>query len=322
MKIKFSGNDMLISFNHFLSQMDLSEPKKLEIETVGKWLNVHPAALVLVAALANKVGAENTVIKNEAGKSGLYLDRMGLYRYSKTRSPYKYEQHEESGRFVPIRQILTQADQTKFITDIVPLLHIDPDKSQIIKYVIGELIRNVLEHSCSKGGAFVAAQYRPKTKTLSFGVCDTGVGIRKSLDRHHVVEDDLSAIRLALMPGVSGETSNPEGTDDNAGAGLFIVKNLSKMTRNYFVVYSGGAAYKLLKYDRRVKGLPRVKVDPFDDRHNVYDNLQNFDGTLVGVDIALDDTETFNNLMEMIKETYSKAIRERKQRKYKEVRFV
>ena len=310
-----------MNFNHFLAQINFDDDKKLEIETTNNWLSVHPAALVLAAALAKKVGKSNTVINSSAGESGLYLDRMGLYDYADTKSPYRYNQHDESGRFVPIRQILTQDDQSRFVTDIIPLLHLDPEKSQMIRYVIGELVRNALEHSRSSDGAFVAAQYRPKTNVLSFGVCDTGIGIRKSLEVFHFLEDDLAAIRLALMPGISGTTAGLNFTENNGGAGLFIVKNLSKMTRNYFVLYSGEAAYKLLKYDKRVKGLPRVKSDPFEDRHSAYSGLPNFNGTLVGVDVALDDTETFNAIMETIKVSYSKSIRERKERKYKEIKF-
>ena len=322
MKIYFSNNDMLVNFNYFLSQVSFEDNRKLEIITTNKWLSVHPAALVFAASLATRIGKENTVINNSAGESGLYLDRMGLYDYSKTKSPYKYDRHDESGRFIPIRQILTQDDQSRFVTDIIPLLHLDPEKSQIIRQVIGELIRNALEHSLSEDGAFVAAQYRPKANVLSFGVCDSGIGIKKSLEKFHYTEDDLSAIRLALKPGVSGTTAGLNFTEDNGGAGLFIIKNLSKMTRNYFVLYSGTAAYKLLKYDKRVKGLPRIKSDPFDDRHSSYSNLPKFNGTLVGVDIALDDTETFNTIMETIKVGYSKSIREQKERKYKEIKFL
>jgi anti-sigma regulatory factor (Ser/Thr protein kinase) len=322
MRIKYSGNNMLISFNYFLSQADLADSSVLEFETVGNWLNVHPAALVFGAALSTIAGKENTFIKNSAGKSGIYLDRMGLYDFAATPSPYKYDHHEEAGRFVPIRQILTPEEQSKFVSDIIPLLHLDPDKSLAIKYVISELVRNTLEHSYSDKGAFVAAQYRRKNNSLSLGVCDIGIGLKASLDKYHHPKDDLDAIRLALMPGISGTTNRDGGSEDNGGAGLFIVKSMAKMTRNYFVIYSGDSMYKLLKYDKRVKHLPRIYADPFDDKHNVYEHLPNFHGTLVGIDMALDDTRKFNELYEVIKKSYSKAIRERKIKRYKEIKFV
>ena len=312
---------MLVTFDYFLKNLDLSDASHLNIITQGQWLNVHPAALVFAAALAQNVGKEYTVIDNKAGQSGLYIDRMGLYKWSKTESPYHYAHHEEAGRFVPIKQILRSSDQSKFITDLIPLLHFPPEKSQVIYYVMGELIRNVLEHSMSSNGAFVAAQYRPKSNVLSFGVCDTGVGLKKSLSYYHFPKDDADALKLALMPGISGTSMRQGGTGDNAGAGLYIVKNLSKMTRNYFVIYSGTAMYKLLKYDKRIER-PRIHSDPFGDRHSLVKDLPDFHGTLVGVDIALDDTSDFNALMEDIKVSYSRALRERKERQYKKVKFV
>ena len=313
---------MLVTFDYFLKNIDLSEPSYLEIKTRGNWLNVHPAALVFAAALAQTVGKERTTIENTAGKSGLYLDRMGLYKFSTSPSPYRYASHEETGRFVPIRQVRNADEQSRFISDLIPILHLDPEKSQLIYYVMGELIRNVLEHSLSKNGAFVAAQYRPKGHVLSFGVCDTGIGLYRSLSRLHAPQDDVDTIRLALTPGVSGTSfSDTVWTEDNAGAGLYIVKNLARMTRHYFVIYSGTALYKLLKYDKRTLRA-RIHSDPFDDKHKITQNLPNFSGTLIGIDIALDNAENFNLLMEDIKKSFSQTIRERKQRQYRKVRFI
>jgi len=50
--------------------------------------------------------------------------------------------------------------------------------------------------------------------------------------------------------------------------------------------------------------------------------LPNFGGTLIGFDLTLTDTGTFSEILERIKVSYSKAIRERKKAKYKEVKFV
>ena len=87
------------------------------------------------------------------------------------------------------------------------------------------------------------------------------------------------------------------------------------------MIYSGDSLYKLLKYDKRVQH-PRINADPFDDRYSYKDNLPNFNGTLVGVDISLSEGENFADLLETIKRTYSIAIRERKQRQYKRFKFL
>lgn len=321
MKIYFTNNSTLQNFDNFLSKVDFSDESRLEIFTDKRWINTNPAGLVLAAALASVVGRDNATIDDNSAVSGSYLDAMGLYEYVSTESPFKINKKESAGRYIPITNIKNEADQTRVLTDIIPLLHLGREESLAIRYALYELVRNVLEHSMSKAGAFVAAQYNRRNNKISIGICDTGIGIKASLNQHHNPANDLDALRLALMPGVSGTTSRPDGTEQNAGAGLFIVKSLARITRSYFLIYSGDSSYKLLKYDKRVQN-PRINADPFDDRYSYRDNLPNFNGTLIGVDITLGENKNFADLLETIKKTYSLAVRERKQRQYKRFKFI
>ena len=136
-----------------------------------KWINVHPAILVMTAALARKAERLNSTIDTPP-KSGAYLDRMGLYSYLKTPSPFSITHKDESGRFIPISVISTPQEQSAFISDMIPLLHLPEEKSRVIKYVIGELVRNVIGHSLSSDGAIVAAQYYKKSNRISMGICE------------------------------------------------------------------------------------------------------------------------------------------------------
>ncbi len=321
MKITFSNVDQLKSFNYFLSTNDLSDSSKLRIISETNWMNIHPACISFAAALAAEIGKEKTHIDVQNERAAMYLDRMGLYEFTSDVCHVEYTQHEETGRFIPVTRIKTEAEQSRFITDLHPVLHLTVEQSETIKYVLGELIRNVIEHSEAKNGAFVTVQYVAVKQKLSIGICDTGIGLRASLERYHMPVDDLDAIKLALMPGVSGTTARSGGTGDNAGAGLYIVKSIVKMTRNYFVVYSGDSAYKMHKYDKRVKYGPRLNEDPFMDKHTAYDNLPSFGGTLIGLDMNLGNTEEFSKTLEKIKVSYSQAIRARKARHYKEIKF-
>ncbi|NTU67148.1 MAG: hypothetical protein HGB08_04480 [Candidatus Moranbacteria bacterium] len=322
MKIFLSNQGYLRNFKSFTESLDLSHPDRLEITTHDKWVTVHPANLVLAAALAIQVGKENTEIKGDVPDSGRYLDRMGLYGLIKTPSPFIYHKNEESGRFVPIKIIKTSEDQSRFITDMIPLLHLSEKNTTIVKYIIGELVRNVLEHSFAENGAIVAAQYYKKTNRVSIGICDTGIGLWKSLQNFWHPKNDISAIKLALTPGITGTTRREGGTAENAGAGLFFIKSIAKITRNYFVVYSGNAEYTLLKHKKRIKGMPRLYADPDRDLHNESDIAASFKGTLVAVDISLDETPGFNDLLASIGDVYDKAIRERKRSKYKVPKFI
>lgn len=322
MRIFLSNQGNLRNFKGFVESLDFSKPNKLEISTHDKWVTVHPANLVLAAALAIQVGSENTEITGEVPETGRYLDRMGLYALTKTSSPFIYRKKEEAGRFVPIKVIKTSEDQSRFITDMIPLLHLSEKNAMVVKYIIGELVRNVLEHSFAAGGAIVAAQYYKKTNKVSIGICDTGIGIWKSMRTFWHPKTDIDAIKLALTPGITGTTRKEGGTSENAGAGLFFIKSIAKTTRNYFVIYSGNAEYTLLKHKKRIKGMPRLYADPSRDPHSETSNASNFKGTLVAVDISLDETPEFNNLISSIGEVYDKAIRERKREKYRKPKFI
>ncbi|MDR2463774.1 MAG: ATP-binding protein [Verrucomicrobiales bacterium] len=322
MKIHFSNQESLRNFLRFVASLDLSNPAKLEISTHEKWVTVHPANLVIAAALALRVGKEHAKITGKVPQTGIYLDRMGLYQFTQTPSPFRYNKKEPAGRFVPLTVIKTASDQSRFIADMVPLLHLSEDHATVVKYIIGELVRNVLEHSLAPNGAVVAAQYFKKTNRVSIGICDTGIGITKSMWRHWQPATDLDALFLAMTPGISGTTRREGGTAENAGAGLFFIKSIAKITRSYFAIYSGGSAYTLLKYDKRVKGFPRLYADPRRDPHNETRNAPAFAGTLVAVDVSLKITPEFTALLTSIGNVYDAAIRERRRAKYREPKFL
>ena len=125
---------------------------------------------------------------------------------------------------------------------------------------------------------------------------------------------------MALQPGVTGTTSRGGGTAQNAGAGLFFIKSIAYTNHNFFVIYSGTGMYKLL---RRKKGDKLIlHADSYLDRHSESDDLPKWQGTAVGIDISLDSTSEFNFLLDMIRDTYSKAVRERKVERYRKAKFI
>jgi hypothetical protein len=86
------------------------------------------------------------------------------------------------------------------------------------------------------------------------------------------------------------------------------------------VIYSGDSLYKLLKR----KGTDLVlHPNPFDDNHTKESGLPFWQGTVVGIDITLDSSIEFTQVMEFIRAAFADAIRERKRlRKYKQPRFI
>lgn len=243
---------------------------------------------------------------------------MGLFKILGKESPFKIENHEAAGRFVPLTQIKTSQEQSDFIKDVIPLLHLNPQRAQAIQYTLGEMLRNVLEHANSVNGAVVAAQYYQEQKMIRLGICDTGIGIKGSMKSiwPNKSKTDLDAIKWALVPGVSGTTLREGGTEENAGAGLFFVKSISMLTRDYFAIYSGTAVYRLLKRRPDVKAV-RLHADPDRDRNSQTNDAPFFPGTMVAIDISLDKIEEFSIVLEAIRQAYSQAVRTRRKERFK-----
>jgi anti-sigma regulatory factor (Ser/Thr protein kinase) len=199
-------------------------------------------------------------------------------------------------------------------------LHLEPEPAKTIGYIVSELARNVIEHAEAPEGAFLCAQYYKKSNAIRIGIADTGVGIKTTINRSHSALTDLEAIRLALIPGITGTTRREGGTEQNAGAGLFFTKSIASVNRDFLVIYSGSGFYKLLK-KTAVKRV-HLNADPFEDRHAKSDAFPFWHGTVVGVDITLDQTREFSLLLDAVRKTYSSAVRKRRKAQYRKPRFV
>ncbi|MBN1390666.1 MAG: hypothetical protein JXA22_08505 [Candidatus Thermoplasmatota archaeon] len=321
MKLHLPNSAFLGNIDPFLRSLDTTDPSFLEITANESWISIHPVIISMIASMGSEVGPEKIRPIELEARSKHYLQRMGLLEMLGLPREMDIIEHDPSGRFLPLTNIRTSIELTDIIKDMVPLLHLGPKHSQAIKYVISELVQNVLEHSSSDLGAFVCAQYYRKSNTIRIGIADRGVGIRETISRSHLAPSDLSAIRLALVPGITGTTRREGGTDTNAGAGLFFIKSVATMNRDFFMIYSGNAMYKLLRSDRKRKRTT-LHSDPFRDRHSSGEDYPYWKGTAVGIDISLDASAEFTDLLDQVRATYIKTIRERKKERYRRPRFI
>lgn len=318
MRIHLPNSAFLGNIDPFLRSFDSSKPDKLEITANKKWISIHPFVLSMVASLGLSIGARNIHCEKLVAASKHYLERMGLFRLLRIKSGIRITEHEPAGRFIPLTQITNSKELTEFITDMIPLLHLEPKQAEPIKHIVSELTRNVLEHSQSDYGAVLSAQYYKKSNTIRIGIADIGVGIKKTINMSHNAPTHLEAIRLALIPGITGTTRREGGTELNAGAGLFFIKSIAKVNRDFFIIYSGNAMYKLLKSKKGHK----LYADPFKDRHSKGEDFPSWKGTVVGIDISLDTTKKFSILLDLIRDTYVETVRERKKARYRRARFI
>jgi anti-sigma regulatory factor (Ser/Thr protein kinase) len=321
MKIHLPNSAWLGNIDPFLRSFVGENPSSLEISSHPEWISVHPVVLSMVAALGLECKSENIKFEKLTAKSKHYLERMGLFDLWKIESGINVEEHESAGRFIPLTVVKSSDELTKFLEDMIPLLHLKPEQVRPIRYIVSELARNVLEHSESKIGAILCAQYYFKSNTMRIGIVDRGVGIKSTISKFYPIKDDLEAIRLALTPGVTGTTRKIGGTEQNAGAGLFFIKSIAKVNRDFFMIYSGNGLYKLLK--TKSSKAVRLQVDPFRDNSSKSNGFPYWKGTVVGVDLSLDSKEEFNELLKLISSTYSKKVKEEKKKYYKrKARFI
>lgn len=320
MKIHLPNSAFLGNIDPFLRGFNDGRPEILEITANKKWISVHPVVLSMITALGLSLKPGQIHCEKFEARSKHYFERMGLFRMLGISSEITVTEHEPAGRFIPLTQIRNPKELTSFITDMVPLLHVSSKQAESISHIITELVRNVLEHSGSKYGAILCAQYYKKSNAIRIGIVDTGCGIKKTINFSHRAGTDLKAIQLALMPGITGTTRKEGGTAENAGAGLFLIKSIATVNRDHFMIYSGHAMYKLLtrKQGQKVK----LHADPFDDKHSSEEQLPCWKGTVVGIDISLDQTRELSQLLDLIWDTYKQAIKERKKAKYKKARFL
>lgn len=118
------------------------------------------------------------------------------------------------------------------------------DLQSTLSYSLREILRNVVEHS-KADMIWFAAQHWPERQLVELSILDEGAGIRTSLSRnpHLNVDKDADAIRMALLPGVSGVAykGGPRQRKDawvNSGYGLFMTSQLCA-TGGSFLVCSG-----------------------------------------------------------------------------------
>ena len=116
-----------------------------------------------------------------------------------------------------------------------------------IKYSFRELLRNAVEHSKSDTVSY-CAQHWPTKKRVQIAILDSGIGIRKSLERNPCLEitSDVDALKLAIMPGISGKMYpgvdvRPYDIWQNSGYGLYMTSRLCRNSGSFLITTNEGA---------------------------------------------------------------------------------
>jgi hypothetical protein len=236
-----------------------------------------------------------------------YAARMKLFEHLGVQFAAELQEHEQSGRFMPVARVNSARELDAVIADISALLHLEqePDGLAAVQYCVSELIRNVLEHSGSTDGAYVCAQryVDADPKRVSIAVADCGGGIADHLAELYpqARDDNREALRLAMTLGVTGARPGIYGTTDNAGAGLFITRAIARATGGYFVLASGDASFRIRREKRRAKRL--VFHDAYTDpKHNEWVLANAWRGTIAAVEVVTEEIPDFQAFFQWIRD--------------------
>ncbi len=290
------------AIRHFLSACNFEVVGDEGTISIGSPKGVffaEPFALSMLAALGDEAASKNINVTLETPSvSGLrYAKRMHLFEFLKVSYDQSVTEKEESGKFIPIARVANADALKAFIAQLMSLWHLPEESAAAVSYCVSELVRNVLEHA-GPSCAYVCAQYYKEKQRVEIGVADRGKGILSSLHRNYPdLRTDQAAIVEALKPGVTGSKSF-----ENAGAGLFFTKSLAKLSSSYFSIYSGKACYRVRKSNP--DGQITLFADPLLDKHDLWDNLEYWPGTVVAVDINVGRLKHFRSTLAAIKKAY------------------
>ncbi|AQR65977.1 hypothetical protein BXU06_13610 [Aquaspirillum sp. LM1] len=183
----------------------------------------------------------------ESSVAGNYLVETGFLEIINKKP--NLENVEQSNRTVKLTRIKSSAEIPAFAAKVMEILHIEDEELEgAVKYSLIELLRNIVQHSGSSVGGIAMAQYYPNSGLVNICVADMGVGLKDSLtEAYPELNTDLQALKLATMPHVS-RTFGPETYStmrDNAGLGLFFIKQIASLANGSFFLGSKNALMDL-----------------------------------------------------------------------------
>ena len=112
---------------------------------------------------------------------------------------------------------------------------------ETVQYALREIMRNTAEHARAPTLSY-CAQYWPQKDRVQIGIIDAGVGIRETLSKNPFlhIESECDALKLAVMPGVSGKMYQgvevkPYDVWQNSGYGLYMISRICRNAGSFLI---------------------------------------------------------------------------------------
>lgn len=168
-----------------------------------------------------------------------------------------------------------------------------PEARHAVYMSLVELLRNVVQHSRATSSFGTShRRWQSERQFAQIAVADNGIGIFESLKGHHpTLTDARAALDKALWPHISGTFDEGlTGSGENAGLGLFMIAEMTKLIGGRLLIATRGATLSLVG-------------DPDDvEKHTLTFLDAEYPGTLVVFDIPVEQVHDFDGILEKIRE--------------------
>jgi hypothetical protein len=260
----FSSGNKIIEFSHELKSC---ESAVLDFSGLGF---AKPAGMVLLSQIIRKAVEAGKIMNFEGATPYSYPANVGFFDCCLLKVP----RYEAAGgeNYLPLQCVNLENWRASAIQNNIPFGELANqrvghmaylisrefrgDLFELIKYCLREIVRNAMEHGRGET-MWLSGQYWPGNNEVELCIFDKGIGIRASLtenERFSSVSSDRDAVRLAILPSISGKikygsTEQIEAKDDtgrwgNSGFGLFVTSQLAKDS-GYFAIGSGSGYQQL-----------------------------------------------------------------------------
>ncbi|MEW6669151.1 MAG: ATP-binding protein [Thermodesulfobacteriota bacterium] len=223
---------------------------------------------------AHGTGSERKTFYLPAAQQVLkYLERMDFFKYasgyfrlepSSPQASEKYLRSPSSDVLLEITPI-EKSDDIHFIVGkvrdraqaiLATHLHYEERAINGFIVVLSEVCQNIIEHSATTGFVGIQKYYFQKINknVVQIAVMDSGIGFMKSLSERFAIKDDLYALEMTLLHGVS------RYADEGRGHGLAGLRRFAKEWGGKLSIRSGTAKLSILPEwawgKERVRKLP------------------------------------------------------------------
>lgn len=226
----------LVLFFEGIFAFEEQDTVQLHLDFSSRNLFVHSDHLLAIVAMVSYLRAKGIVVSIEVEGECDYASRVNFFQLLEIPYEENFTRRGNVGRFIELSRFTNDTTYTlqDHLTMLLHQLPIAIEVKQLMFYCLGEIMDNVLVHSCQDHG-WVCAQFYPIRQEIRLMICDNGIGVREALrngDREEYRDiSEADALALCVQRGVT----NGRGL----GFGLYATSRFIQLNRGEMLLYSG-----------------------------------------------------------------------------------